>query len=90
METKTKQGVIFNVRFVKKDGTVRSMNCRTGVTSKLKGGELAFDPTAKGLKVVFDVKANDYRMVNINTVYELTVKGKRFLNDNAKQKLMEL
>lgn len=90
METKTKPGKIFTVRFIKKDGTVRAMNCRTGVTSKLKGGELAYDPSAKGLKVVYDIKANDYRMVNINTVYELVIQGKRFLNESAKAKLLEL
>lgn len=90
MEKQTKPGVIFSVRFIKKDGTVRAMKCRTGVTKKLKGGELSYDPVVKGLKVVFDIKANDYRMVNVNTVYELVVSGKRFLYENAKAKLMEL
>ena len=66
METKNK-GKIFSVRFVKKDGTTRFMKCRTGVTAKLKGGELPYDPTSKGLKPVFDLACNNYRMVNVNT-----------------------
>lgn len=85
-----KQGKIFSVRYVKKDGTSRFMKCRTGVTKKLKGGQLAFDPTAKGLKVVFDLVANDYRMINVNTVYELTIGGKTYLNENAKKLIFEL
>jgi len=89
METKNK-GKIFSVRFVKKDGTTRFMKCRTGVTAKLKGGELPYDPTSRGLKPVFDLACNDYRMVNLNTVYEVTFKGKVYLNDKAKELLITL
>ena len=89
MET-TNKGKIFSVRFVKKDGTTRFMKCRTGVTAKLKGGELPYDPTSKGLKPVFDLACNDYRMINIHTVYELNFQGKVFLNDKAKEILNNL
>ena len=89
METKNK-GKIFSVRFVKKDGTTRFMRCETGVTANLKGGELPYDPTSKGLKPVFDLACKDYRMVNLNTVYEVTFKGKVYLNDRAKELLITL
>jgi hypothetical protein len=89
METKNK-GKIFSVRFVKKDGTTRFMRCETGVTANLKGGELPYDPTSKGLKPVFDSDCKDYRMVNLNTVYEVTFKGKVYLNDKAKELLITL
>jgi len=89
METKNK-GKIFSVRFVKKDGTTRFMKCRTGVTTKLKGGELPYDPMSKGLKPVFDLACNNYRMVNVNTVYEVSFGGKTYLNDRAKELLITL
>ena len=89
METKNK-GKIFSVRFVKKDGTTRFMKCRTGVTANLKGGELPYDPTSKGLKPVFDLACNNYRMVNVNTVYEVSFGGKVYLNDRAKELLITL
>jgi hypothetical protein len=89
METKNK-GKIFSVRFVKKDGTTRFMRCETGVTANLKGGELPYDPTSKGLKPVFDLACRDYRMVNLNTVYEVTFKGRVYLNDKAKELLITL
>lgn len=90
MKTKENKGKIFSVRFVKKDGTVRFMKCRTGVTSKLKGGELKYDPNAKGLKVVFDLTCKAYRMIKENSVYELRIKGKTYLGENAKQILSTL
>jgi hypothetical protein len=90
MKTKENKGKIFSVRFIKKDGTVRFMKCRTGVIAKLKGGELKYDATAKGLKVVFDLTCNAYRMINENSVYELTIKGKTYLGENAKQILSTL
>jgi len=89
METKNK-GNIFSVRFVKKDGTTRFMKCQTGVTAKLKGGELPYDPTSKGLKSVFDTVCKDYRMINVNTVYEVSFGGKTYLNDRAKELLITL
>ena len=33
-----KNGTIFTVDFIKKNGEYRSMNCRTGVKKYLKGG----------------------------------------------------
>ena len=84
------KGKIFSVRYVKKDGTTRFMKCRTGVKSKLKGGELAFDPQAKGLKVVFDMVANGYRMINLNTIYELRIGNKTYLGENARKQIEQL
>jgi hypothetical protein len=89
METKNK-GNIFSVRFVKKDGTTRFMKCQTGVTAKLKGGELPYDPTSKGLKSVFDTVCKDYRMINVNTVYEATFQGKVYLGNKAIELIKQL
>ena len=35
----TTKGKFFTVEFVKKDGTLRKMNCRLGVAKDLKGGQ---------------------------------------------------
>ena len=67
------KGKIFSVTFTKKNGETREMICRKGVKKHLKGGELMFDPNEKGLAVVFDMKKNAYRMININTLEKITV-----------------
>jgi len=70
---KDTKGKFFTVTFIKKDGTTRIMNARLGVKAYLKGGELPYDPEAKGLIPVYDVKTGDYRMVNINTITDLKI-----------------
>ena len=67
------KGKIFSVTFTKKNGETREMICRKGVKKYLKGGELMFDPNEKGLAVVFDMKKNAYRMININTLEKIVV-----------------
>ena len=70
---KDTKGKFFTVTFIKKDGTTRVMNARLGVKAYLKGGELPYNPEAKGLIPVFDVQKREYRMVNINTITKLKV-----------------
>ena len=72
------QGKIFTVSFIKKDGTLRKMNCRLGVTKHLKGGELAFDPKEYDLIPVFDLQKNAYRMINLDSLVEVTINGETF------------
>jgi hypothetical protein len=69
------RGEFFTVTFIKKDGTTRVMNARLGVKRYLKGGELPYDPIAKGLLPVFDVKKNEYRMINLGTIISAKVGG---------------
>jgi len=73
------RGEIFTVVFVKKDGTRRVMNARLGVKRYLRGGELPYDPIAKGLLPVFDLQKNDYRMINLNTIISAKVGGQEYL-----------
>ena len=87
-EAKTKRHQ-YVARFVKKDGTVRAIRFRTDVKSE-GDGRLAYSPTEKGLKLVWDSDAKGWRMINVYTVYELTIRGKVYLNDNAKKQLIEL
>jgi hypothetical protein len=66
-------GKIFSVSFIKKDNTLRKMTCRVGVTKYLKGGELPYDPIAKGLLSVWDMQANGYRMINLKTIQNISL-----------------
>ena len=66
---------IFSVVFLKKDGTIRKMLCRFGVKKHLKGGKLAFNPLERALLVVFDMQKEAYRMVNLNTISNIKMKG---------------
>lgn len=59
------------VTFLKKDGTIRKMNCRMGVTKYLKGGESKLN--AEQYVTVFDVTKSAYRAINRETILE--VKG---------------
>jgi len=74
---KKSEGKIFTATFVKKDGEVRALNCRTGVWSYLKGqSSRNYNPADYGLVSVFDVKICQYRTVNIKTLKRLAYKGK--------------
>jgi hypothetical protein len=70
---KDTKGKFFTVTFIKKDGPTRVMNARLGVKEYLKGGELPYDPEAKGLIPVFDIPKREYRMVNVNTINKLKI-----------------
>ena len=76
---KETKGKIFTVTFVKKDGTTRVMNARLRVRSYLKGGELPYDPVAKGLIPVFDIKKLEYRMVNTKTIISAKIGNNEYI-----------
>lgn len=75
---KKTNGAFFAAQFIKKTGEVRDMVCRTGVHKDLKGGVLSFNPTDKGLAVVYDVEVEGYRMINLNTLRKLKIAGKTY------------
>lgn len=62
------KGKIFTARFIKKDGSVRVMNARTGVRKGVKGIGLKFSPENKGLATVFDVSKKEHRFINLRTL----------------------
>lgn len=72
------KGKFFTVRFVKKDGTVRTMHCRLGVTKHSKGGENHLSPAQ--FLTVWDLNAKGYRAVNKDTILSVTVGGISYLN----------
>lgn len=64
-------GKIFTVEFIKKDGSLRILNGRLGVTKHLKGGTSTLNPDK--FITVYDLKTQAYRAVNKLTI--LSVKG---------------
>ena len=76
---KDTKGAFFTVKFIKKDGSERVMNARFGVKKYIKGGELPYDPIAKGLLPVYDMQAQGYRMININTIISAKIGNEEFI-----------
>lgn len=67
-------GKFFTVEFTKKDGTIRLMNCRTGVKKHLKPGakKINIKPAFyTGVIRVFDLQKKAYRSINIDTVKKI-------------------
>lgn len=73
------ENTIFSVTFTKKDGTVRTMVARLNVKKGVKGTGMAYNPIEKGLLPVFDMQKKGFRMINLKTVTELTIKGEEVL-----------
>ena len=77
--TSETQGRFFSAYFRKKDGMPREMVCRRGVTKHLRGGKLPYDPKVRQLLPVFDMVANDYRMVRLATLVSFNIGGETFI-----------
>ena len=69
---------IFTVVFIKKNGELRKMNCRLQVIKHLKGGKLAFNPVKRGLLPVYDLVKKGYRMINLETLQSVSMKGETY------------
>jgi hypothetical protein len=66
----TSNGKIFTIVFKKKDGDVRVMNARTGVTKHLKGGSQPYDAVEKNLFTVFEI-GKGYKTIPIEGIMEI-------------------
>lgn len=79
-------GKIFTAEFIKKDGSTRIINARTGVKKGNKGIGLSFDPIAKNLLPVVDLqllkKVDDInkakRFINLSTVIWVQISGVKY------------
>ncbi len=65
-------GRFFHLKFYKRDGSIREMQCRFGVTCALKGGQASYDPDEKGCIVVY-VEAKGYRSVRFRSIISATI-----------------
>lgn len=71
------KGQFFSVEFVKKDGSYRQMNCRTGVKKHLRGGVATYSANPKNIGV-YDQVTGAYRCFNQDRVISLTCAGKQY------------
>ncbi len=76
---KAKTGKIFTVTFIKRNGQIRTLTGRLNVKKHLKGGNLAYSPTKRGLLPVFDMQKKAYRMINFNTLLSAQVEGDKLI-----------
>ena len=66
-------GTLFRAEFVKKDGSIRKMTCRTGVKKGVKGGGYSHtaDPRTSNI-TVYEFPQGQFRAINIDRL--LTIK----------------
>lgn len=66
------KGAFFTVEFIKKDGSLRKMNCRTGVYKYLTPNPTRQKPVMpKNMITVFDIHAKGYRHINTDTTLKI-------------------
>jgi len=66
-------GRFVTVTFVKKDGSLRTLNGRLGVTKHLKGGVSTVDHDS--YIVIYDVINKGYRSINRSTIQSVSIGG---------------
>tara|TARA_R100001440_G_scaffold23689_1_gene38590 strand:+ start:18259 stop:18525 length:267 start_codon:yes stop_codon:yes gene_type:complete len=77
---KTADHTIFNVEYIKKDGTLRKMpSARLYVKKDTNGKGMKYNAIQKGLLPVWDMRKNGWRTVNLDTVTKLKVKKKQLI-----------
>lgn len=75
---KSSNGSIFSIEFIKANGELRRMVCRTGVSKGITGKGLAYTPKDYDLLTVYDLANAGYRMVRLNTLRRVTIGGNAF------------
>lgn len=70
-------GTIFTIAFIKKDSTLRKMNCRLSVTKGVKFVQTnrREQDINNNILTVYDVQAQSFRSVNLNTVQYIKIRN---------------
>lgn len=66
-------GKFVTVDFIKKDGTLRTINGRLGVTKYLKGGKSNLD--ANQFITIYSMADKGYRAIDRETIQSVTIEG---------------
>ena len=74
------KGKMLNLKTVKDNGEFRSLTGRLGVHKGTNGNGLKFDPSEKGLIVIWDKDKQEHRMVRKENIYEVTFKKIKYTN----------
>jgi hypothetical protein len=67
------EGKIFTCEYVKKDSTLRTINCRLQVKKGVTGKGLKYNPIERGLIPVYDMQNKGFRMLNLLTLKSLSI-----------------
>ena len=68
-------GRITALTFTKRDGSIRHMSARLGVTKHLKGGTKPYDDAERNILTVFDMGAKGYRAVRLDSITSVAAGG---------------
>ena len=71
-------GKIFTAIFIKKNGDVRKMICRTSVSKGVTGKGMSYDPKSRGLVCVYDMQGQSFKMINIKTMSNINIGGIKY------------
>ena len=72
------RGRAAGVTFIKKDGTIRTMNARLGVVKYLKGGRKTVGTFKDSYLTVWSFNDQAYRTVNLASVFKVNADGQTF------------
>lgn len=87
MISELKNGTIYSVTFIKKDGSIRLMNSIKGTQKGVKGVGLKFDAEEKSLIPVYDIQLakkdpsnpeKAWRMINVATLQKIVVNHQEY------------
>lgn len=68
-------GKVFRATFIKRTtGELRNMVGRTNVTKGVTGVGMKYDPFDRGLMPIYDFQKQEFRMINLETLQEISVK----------------
>ena len=72
-------GGIFNVQFYKTNGERRSINARFGVRKGVNGKGLNYDPALRNNIIVYSMKDNGFRTVNLERIARIKFNGQVYV-----------
>ena len=76
---KESKGKIFSTTFIKKDGSSRLMNARLGKKYTPTGKAAPYKAEDYNLLAVYDMKIKAFRMININTLTNLSINANKYI-----------
>ena len=75
---------IFSCMFIKKDGFLRKMTCRLGVTKGVKGTGKPIHNKSNSYLTVFDIQKDQFRVINLQTMLLIKIGGKEYYVNQEK------
>ena len=74
---KTAKSNFIGFTFIKKDGSIRNLIGRFGVTKYLKGGKATLDPNK--FYIIFDLQKKEYRSIDKSRILSVRLNGVHYV-----------